>query len=611
MNMKLFLELIARSNGFRSELNNSGRAVTKFTQGAKREFQELRRMAGSVQGTLAGIGLSVGAVAIAMDSARLDKSLAQIGQTAGASKMEVAALRQDLFRMGRESGQSVDDLKGGFDALVQSGLNMKEAKSTLEGINVAMAVTGSNAQTLSGGLTVAATAFQFDLAKPGKALELLDKMTVAGRLGNAELQNLSDIFARVGVNAKSAGMNFDKTLAFIEGLSKVERQPERLATLADSTLRVFTNANYMKAAQKATGIRFFDAKGARRDAMDILTDLKRKYDKLKTDQQRFSFISKAFGKADLDTIKGIKTLMSGDILPQTKEFSKNISEAGGTLKRDFSEATRNLVDQMGMLKNDLRQAADGFVKPINEAIGHFIQFVRAKKEDGGLNLDGKGMVGAGVAVGLSGILLKRYGPKAGGALLKRLTGYGSVAAGVAEGKALQAAAGVTPVFVTNWPGGGGPGAPGSGDYSIFRTPGYGTAPKPPMTVKTPGLAGARAAALGRLAGMGRIGATLAGSVGAASAGTVAGSVLAAGAAGYGIGTLIERKFIKGAIGEAIYDLLHPSEKQKTEQKNDIKIDISIDSLGKIVTNTNGMNNKVNTMKRGSFFDAITSLPPGY
>ncbi len=606
-NMKLFLELIARSTGLRSELDGSGRAVTRFTKGAKREVGELKSAFGSLQSKLAAVGLSIGAVAIAMDSARLDKGLTQIGQTAGASKAEVSALRQDLFRMGRESGQSIDELKNGFDALVQSGLNMKEAKSTLDGVNVAMAVTGANAQALSGGLTVAATAFQFDLSKPGQALELLDKMTVAGRLGNAELQNLADIFARVGVNAKSAGMSFDKSLAFIEGLSKVERNPERLATLADSTLRIFNNLRYQEGAQKSTGVSFFDAKGGRRDALDVVDDLRKKYGQLKTDKERAMFIQAAFGKADLDTIKGIKTLMTGDILPQVRKFSETIGSAGGTLKRDFSDATRNLVDQVGMVKNDLRQAADGFVKPINEALGHFIQFARAPKKDGGLSLDGKEMVGVGVAAGLSGMLLKRYGPKVGGALLKRFTGYGSVAAGVAEGKALQAATGVTPVFVTNWPGGGTPGAPGNGDYSVFKTPGYGTAPKTPGPVKLPG----RLGGMGRLADMGRVGATLAGSVGAAGAGTVAASALAAGAAGYGIGTLIERKFIKGAIGEAIYDLLHPSDKQKPEQKNDIKIDISIDGQGPVMTRTNGMNNKVTTMKRGSFFDAITALPPGY
>lgn len=595
-NMKLFLELIARGSGFNTELNRSGRAVTRFTQGAKREFAELRRMAGSLQGTLASIGLTVGVIKVAMDSARLDKSLTQIGQTAGASAAEVRSLRSDLFRMGRDSGQSVEDLKSGFDALVQSGLNMREAKSTLDGVNVAMAVTGANANTLAGGLTVAAEAFQFDLSKPGQALELLDKMTVAGRLGNAELHNLADIFARVGVNAKSAGMDFDKTLAFIEGLSKIERNPERLATLADSTLRVFNNLNYQGAAEKATGVKFFNASGGRRDALEVVDDLRKKYQLLATDKQRALFIQAAFGKADLDTIKGIKTLMSGDVLPQVKQFSETIKDAGGTMKRDFSEATRNLVDQVGMLKNDLREAADGFVKPINEALGKFIQHLRKPKEQGGMGFDGKDMIGAGAAAVVGGLLLKRYGGKVGGALIGKLTGYKSVAQGVAEGKILQAAAGVTPVFVTNWPGGvpgWGPGIPGNGNYDVFRTPDYlGRSPLPGG------------------AGGGRI-ATFAGRAGYAG--------LAA-FGGYEVGTFINRGWGRAAeawtggkykgegwLGEMIYDALH----REKEQKNDIVINMNIEGNGRETISTNGMNNRVNTVKRGSFFSfsGMTNLPP--
>ncbi|MFH1028482.1 MAG: phage tail tape measure protein [Pseudomonadota bacterium] len=594
MNMKLFLELVARSSGFRSELNNSGRAVTRFTQGAKREFQELRRMAGTVQGKLAGIGLTFGAVKIAADSARLDKSLTQIGQTAGASAKEVSALRQDLFRMGRDSGQGIENLKGGFDALVQSGLDMKESKSTLDGINVAMAVTGANAETLAGGLTVAAQAFQFDLSKPGQALELLDKMTVAGRLGNAELENLSGIFARVGVNALSAGMGFDKTLAFIEGLSKVERQPERLATLVDSTLRVFTNAAYMKSAQKATGIRYFDAKGARRDALDIMQDIKKQYDTLTTDQQRFEFISKAFGKADLDTIKGIRTLMSGDILPQVKKMHGTIKEAGGTLKHDFSEATRNLIDQTGMLKNDLREAADGFVKPINEALGRFVQHLRKPKGQGGMGLDGNDMIVGGLGVSLSVLLAGRYGKKAlGGLAQKLLNRSGSVAMGVTEGKVLEAAAGVSPVFVVNWPANLGGIIPGGG---------------------VPGKGGASSL-------LPFLSASSVGSIPAIGTAIVGGGSIAMGkhlaekeAAWRSTQDLMEmrsRQMVMGGGPRSFQVRTIDAELAKRQVKNDIKIDIQIDDRGRVTTKTTGMNNSVNTMKRGSFFDAITAMPAGY
>ena len=89
--------------------------------------------------------------------------------------------------MAKKSGENIDGLADGFNGLIQAGQSWKAAIESTKGINVASAVTGARGDVLAGGLTVGATAFNIDLEKEGKALEMLDKMVVAGRLGNAEL----------------------------------------------------------------------------------------------------------------------------------------------------------------------------------------------------------------------------------------------------------------------------------------------------------------------------------------------------------------------------------------------------------------------------------------
>lgn len=446
--LSLGLRLYTDSARFVAGLTQADSKVQGFGRSARREFDALKGAIGSVQGKLTQLVGGVGAIALGAQSARMDKSLTQIGQTAAGSRAEVEGLRRELFRMSGETGQNIDDLQVGFNNAVQSGLTFREALPVIDATNKAIAVTGASADKLTSGLTVAGQAFDFDLAKPGMALSLLDKMTAAGRLGNAELQNLSDIFARVGVNASSAGMGFEQTLGFIEGLSLIERQPERLATLADSTLRLFTNLKYMKDAAKATGVKFFDAKGERRDAVDILKDVKTKYDKLKTDKARAIFLQNAFGSADLDTIKGIKTLLDGDKLEKIVKYTTAIRNAGGTLERDLPGAISNAIDQTGRLKSVLREAADDFARPINETLQNIIKWGLDKKENGGLELDGKDLAVGGAATAAGIFAAARYGSKGFSALATR---FGSSAIGLAQGKALQAAAGITPVFVINWP----------------------------------------------------------------------------------------------------------------------------------------------------------------
>jgi len=571
MDMKLFLQIVANASGLKREMKDSKDSVTRFTQGARRELDSLKGSFGSLQGKLAAIGVTIGAMQQLTQSARLDKGLVQVRQTAGEGRDMVKGLRREFFLMSKESGQQVEGLKEGFDGLIASGQFWKAALESTKGINIAKAVTGAQEGVLAGALTVGAAAFDIDLEKPGQALELLDKMTVAGRQGNAELQNLADIFPRVGANAKAAGMQYDSTLAFIEALSLVEKSPERLATLADSTLRVFTNLNYMKAAQKGTGVKFFDAKGARRDAIDVLQDIKGQWDKLGSDKERALFIQKSFGKTDLDTIKGIRTLLTGDSLSKMRQFTKEIGNAGGTLERDLPDAIANAVDQTGRLKANLSEAGDAFAQPINKALADLIQFSMGGKEKGGLDLSGKEMLFGGGALAAGTLLTARYGGKAIGGLASRLLAKGgSTGIGVAEGKALEAAAGITPVFVTNWPAGGMPGV----------TPGV-----LPTGAKFAGLAG--------------LGVTAAAAVGPLVAKVISDAQRRNGwgwdGESSGLGPGANNREVMGIGG-----------RRASAPKNDIKIDVHFDELGRAFTRVNDMNTRtdVKSLNRGSLWNAL-------
>ena len=562
-NMKIFLEFVADARRMKEGMRQGEQSMKSFSARAKKEAAKIRNAFSSLQGKLAGMGLSIGTGALLWQSANLDKSLVQIGQTAGATSNQLKELRSDLFRLGKESGQDVDSLKEGFNVLVQSGLNMKESTEALRGINTAMAITGADAKTLASSLSVAAEAFQFDLSKSGKATELLEKMTVAGRLGNAELENLAALVPRVAINATSAGLSFDKTLAFLEALSRFQRQPEQLGTLATNALRVFTDVKYMAKAQKATGINFFDAQGARRDFDTVIDDMTIKFKKLKTDQQRSLFIGKAFGEMDTEARTGIELMLKNpETMKAFREFASKLLAVGGTFKRDMDAATANLVDQAGRLKATLGEAADGFAAPVKNVLADLIRWGMDSKKNGGLELSGKEMLGYGAAAVGGTALLARYG----GMAIKGIMGrFGKTGLGIAEGKAIQAATGVTPVFVTNWPNGGGLTAVGGVE-----------------NLKNLAVAGKWLSWSG-----------------------------AAAAAGYGAGTLINKGMGRlsgkasggkyggdGWLGNMLYDVLH--KEQKPPEVNNV-INLRVDQIGRVIAETTNpnTNTKIN-VARGKF-----------
>ena len=346
--------LITRAKAFSTSISGMARQIRSSLGGlngvAAQAGKGLEALTGRYAAGLAGLGVSYKAAQAVMDSARLDKGLMRTSQTMGLTAQQAEEARRALFAMARETGQPVENLKAGLDRLGASGMAYEQALASIRAINPAMAVTGASADQLASALSVAGEIFKFDLSRPETAVRLLDQMTAAGRLGNAELEDLASIFARVGGSAKNAGLSFGESLAFIEQLSLIEKEPERLATLADSTLRLFTNQNYLKEAAAATGVKFYDAKGERRAAFDVLQDIARKYQKFKTDAQRDKAFAQAFGKTDLDTQRGLRALFDSGVLVNLAKLNAEIEDASGTIARDLPDAINNSVDQVGRLK---------------------------------------------------------------------------------------------------------------------------------------------------------------------------------------------------------------------------------------------------------------------
>ncbi|MFX9518065.1 hypothetical protein ABTO66_19240, partial [Acinetobacter baumannii] len=65
-------------------------ATQRFAAGVRREFADLRAFMDSTAGWLAGLGGGFAAAHELMRSARMDRSLTQIGLTAGASSEQVS-----------------------------------------------------------------------------------------------------------------------------------------------------------------------------------------------------------------------------------------------------------------------------------------------------------------------------------------------------------------------------------------------------------------------------------------------------------------------------------------------------------------------------------------
>ena len=425
------------------------RLLKRLAAGVRDEFNRLKGIGQTAQGKLAGLGIGVGVGAGLTGSAKLDRSLIRTQQTAGMTNAEREEWRDEGFRIAKKYGLDRTDVDSGFNTLIASGVNYGASKTTSDAIGQATAVTGADSAVLGKAVVAGASAFNMDLNKAGVALDLLQKMTVAGRQGNAELENLADLFPKIGGAAQAAGMSLAQALAFTETLSTVEMQPERLGTLAESTLRVFSNKTYRDQVTKASGVKFFDSKGASRNPEDVFADLKRKYDKMKTDEQRGKFMGTVFKGMDQDTIRGMRIMLGGNKLDTFKQQSSEIQDAKPIFESDLKDNVESATGAGARMKATMGEAIDRMAKPLNKGFADFGSYLL---DD--LNLSGEQLLAGGVAAGVGGYYAGR-GAKAGaGALMNKFMGGPETLKNIAVGKVLEEATGVTSVFVTNWPADG-------------------------------------------------------------------------------------------------------------------------------------------------------------
>ncbi len=453
---------------FRRLAQNGGRHLRMLKTAAasmRAEFDRLKGFGSSTMGQLAGFGVGFGAASSVKNSALLQRQMIRTQQTAEMTPEQREEWKSEGRRIGKAYGVDPASIYTGGDTLLAGGLSYAAVKASADAMGQANAVTAADPAILAGALMSGASAFNIDLEQEGAALDMLQKMTVAGRLGRAELENLSDIFPKIGANAMAAGMSLEQALAYVETLSSLEGAPDRLGTLAESTLRMFTNPQYRQQITKATGISFFNKDGSARNPEELLGNLREQFGRLDTDQERATYMGAVFKGMDQDLLRGVRYLLSGDVLQTFSQHSATISNARPVFSNDLAENVNSTTGVAGRMRATFGEAIDRMAQPLNKGFADFGSYLL---DD--LNLSGEQLLAGGALAGVGGYYAGR-GAKAGaGALLNKVMGGPETLKNIAVGKVLEEAAGVTSVFVTNWPANFTGGLPDSPSPSSKRSP---------------------------------------------------------------------------------------------------------------------------------------------
>ncbi len=469
---------------------------------------------------------------------------------------QVVALEKALIK----AGASVEDVTGKTGAAaaaaalaVYENLDPVRTGEALIGIGTPFKITADKYMELADMVSRAASASTVGAAEIAETAKYAaGPMAALGR-SNKEMLALSAVMAQVGISGSMAG----------------------------TSLKNF----FLEATKHKI---FRDAQGNLLPTMKIIEKLRTML-KGKGDADQQNILKKLFGEQGMSVAIALLNEGKGSY----EEIVRAMKEAAALqekLQKAMEGYNRQLEGLRGTAKSTLANLFIPALAPLTKLLEKTNEFVTAigtasQKSEGlgkavsGISL-GAAATGAAATVllGGAGLYYGRKVLKGAGGIKGLLKGAGSTAAGIAEGKAVEAATGVTPVFVTNWPANLGGSAAS---------------------------AAAEAAAGGGL--LKKLGSSFPKIASFLTVGAL-GKMALAGAAGYGVGTLINKGIGnltgrgEGWLGDILYDFINKVE--KPEVKNNIPMNIYIDRNDRATVENQGMNTTttVNTMNRGGFLN---------
>jgi len=597
MNLALQFTAVDIASGIVNRIKNSVLSLGSSAGNVKKDFEQMQssvtkglkaiavssyamhkalpgvKAAGDLQEAMLGVKMNI--ASSAKDAKELTSMLSQVKGTAISVSANAPFSAEDVVRIENSLLKAGLDLK---DVIGESGAAFAAtALASLSG--VAPEIVGDSLANIG-------TVFKF---KGEDYKEFSDWLTRVDDAAATSLPKLIYGLQMSGSSAAALGISSKDSVTALGALSP-------LGDRAGSSFNNFLLAITSKGKElRGMGLKMFE--GGKFVGLEKATDsLKKRFGDIKDEEVRLKKLTDIFGE---EGGRAANTFINAD-----KGFKDIENSAKGSLsmaqKMSIWSTGMNASLKMlgGTAKSTLASIFDPLLVPLtkvisllNTATGKLGEFAEKNKAfaasiSGGI---GAAALGAG-AYGLLNIL---KGGAAGARVFKGLggvkgllKGFGGSAAGIAQGKAIEAATGVTPVFVTNWPA----------NFAAETAAGLsGKAGK--LKDLFTGRGANKLLGAGGLKGMLRVG-------------TTALLVSAAAAGGYALGTGANYMLNKGvsgltggkndSIGGWLYDFLH--KKENPEVKNNITMNVSIDEKSRVIAETSDMNTKanINTMKRGQF-----------
>ena len=402
-------------------------------------FSRLQKQAGSLKGSMlklgAGLGLGFGAASLVKGVMNVDAAITRLVIASGKGPEAIGKLRAQVLAASRSTGKSTSDLVAGMHKIVEITGDYDLAAGSVEALGRVSNATGANIEDIA---AAAAELGQKMQIKPEGIERVFNILATQGKAGSFELRNMAAGFP-----------------SLLSSLAAFNVQGEGGIRTFGAFLQI-ARRGFGSAEQTVTGVTALMATLRKADVQKRLGGLGIKnVGSTNPVETLMKLVAKTGGNATkIAQVLGGRHEAQAALLPLGQMFRKNggfgemLELEGvasiGVIAKDFSTWMTSAAGQLERAKNEME----------NVAIERLSESVRGLASHGVSLVKGIRFVGDNFEAIAAGLLALKFAPGLIGMLGK--------AGGVAGAAGALGGAGVTPVFVTNFPAALGGAATGAG-----------------------------------------------------------------------------------------------------------------------------------------------------
>jgi TP901 family phage tail tape measure protein len=379
-------------------------------QGLERSFMSLDRKVGlgteRISGSFRelGIGLSImtagavmvgGAFALADKAGQFEQAIAAVAAVSGATKDELAQLRNAAIDAGIATQFSPTEATVGLKELAQAGFNAQESmKLLIPVLDLAGGSLGELSPAQAAGL--ASQALKAFGVSADDAAIAVDRMLQAVNVFALNASELPMALGNASRGAQALHQSMSETLIALGLVKNIIPGVERASTGVAVAMERMADPK-VQHALKGIGVSVTDSGGHFRNFLDVLGEMSPALSKM-TDAKRSAFLIDTFGAHALGSVQAIMTQVTNGIRTNSGVTVKGadavaylrqqFENAGGTAAGFRDKMLDTFAGQKQLLRGSLETLAIVLGEPfaqvfkpilatVIDALNGFLKFVRA------------------------------------------------------------------------------------------------------------------------------------------------------------------------------------------------------------------------------------------